>query len=126
MRVAYVDTSVIVAFALNEREENALPHRLSEFDFLLSANLLEAELRSALAREGKPYLSSLVESLDWIFPARSLGYEFARVLDVGYLRGADLMHVATALYIAIKPSTMTFITLDVKQRSVAAKLGFRI
>lgn len=41
-------------------------------------------------------------------------------------RGADLWHVASALYVAPSPADLYFLTLDERQRSVAATLGFRI
>jgi len=46
-------------------------------------------------------------------------------LEVGYLRGADLWHLATALYITEDPAQITFMTLDKSQQAVASKLGFR-
>ena len=41
-----------------------------------------------------------------------------------YLRGADLWHVATALYLAESPADVDFLTLDPAQREAAAALGF--
>jgi hypothetical protein len=61
-----------------------------------------------------------------VFPDRSLGPEFDAVLSAGYLRGADLWHVACALYVTRTPGDIWFITLDERQRVVAADLGFRI
>ena len=48
------------------------------------------------------------------------------VLASGYLRGADLWHVAAALYSFPDPRTATFLTLDNRQREVAEALGFQI
>ena len=42
------------------------------------------------------------------------------------LRGADLWHVATALYIFDEPSEVTFLTLDRRQGEVAGALGFQV
>ena len=47
MKVAYVDTSVLLAIALGEREGTAARRRLESFDLLVASNLLEAELRAA-------------------------------------------------------------------------------
>ena len=66
----------------------------------------------------------VVNKSDWIFPDRPLGPEMDTVLEVGYLKGADLWHVATALAAARDPREMSFITLDERQRAVAAELGF--
>ena len=125
MSVAYVDTSVLTAVAFEEPDGAEMAARLGEFSRLLSSNLLEAELRAACAREGFGYSERLVESLSWVFPDRPLAPEFAAVLTAGYLRGADLWHVASALYVAVAPGDMWFVTLDERQRSVAVALGFR-
>ena len=48
------------------------------------------------------------------------------MLETGYLRGADLWHVATALYVSPQARNLSFATLDARQNAVAAALGFRI
>ncbi len=126
MSVAYVDTSVLVALAFEEPDGAGMRNRLKEFSRLLSSNLLEAELRAACAREASNFSESLVANLTWVLPDRSLAPELAAVLNAGYLRGADLWHVASALYVAPAPGDLSFVTLDKRQRSVAATLGFRI
>ena len=68
--------------------------------------------------------SSIVSRIQWVLPDRSLAPEFATVLEAGYLRGADLWHVATALYVAPNPRDLSFVTLDSRQQSVAKTLGF--
>lgn len=103
-----------------------MANRLDEFPHLLSSNLLEAELRAACAREEVGFSESLVANLKWVFPDRSLAPEFAAVLTAGYLRGADLWHVASALYVTPNPGDMWLVTLDERQRSVAAALGFQV
>ena len=54
-----------------------------------------------------------------------MGTELGRALQAGCLRGADLWHVATALYVAPRAEEMGFVTLDGPQREVAAVLGLR-
>jgi hypothetical protein len=95
---------------------------------VISSNLLEAELAAALLREGVPVSSArpLLSNIDWILPQRALSPEFARVLDVGYLRGADLWHLACALFVAPDPALLSFLTLDRRQSEVAAALGFPV
>ena len=124
MRTAYLDTSALAAIVFGENGAEGMARRLGAFRRVLSSNLLEAELRAALAREGAAYSPSYVEQIDWIFPDRPLGAEMDTVLEVGYLKGADLWHVATALAAARDPREMSFITLDERQRAVAAELGF--
>ena len=124
MRTAYVDTSALAAIVFGENAAEEMARRLGSFRRVLSSNLLEAELRAALAREDAAYSPSYVEQIDWIFPDRPLGPEMDTVLEVGYLKGADLWHVATALAAVPDPREMSFITLDERQRAVAAELGF--
>lgn len=89
-----------------------------------ASSLLEAEVRSALAREGVSMREDLLEDVVWVMPPRPLTGEIDRVLDAGYLRGADLWHVACALYLAPEPQGLPFLTLDAQQRKVAERLGF--
>ncbi len=124
MAVAYVDTSCLVAIAFGERGATALARRLARFEDLLSATLLEAELRATFRREGIPGDPSLLRAVSWIVPDRPLSPEISRVLQVGYIRGPDCFHLATALYLGY-PGSLTFLTLDERQQAVAAGLGFK-
>jgi len=99
--------------------------RLKRFEELFASNLLEAELRATLTRERVPLDPEVLTWLDWVFPDRPLTEEIARVLAVGYLRGADVWHVACALHMSQDPGQVTFLTLDRSQRAVARRLGFR-
>ena len=126
MSVAYVDTSTLVAVAFGERGGAAAARRLNGFSRLLSSNLLEAELRAAFAREGQELEGGFISGIEWVLPDRTLAPEFGKVLDAGYLRGADLWHLAVALYVTAPGSGMSFITHDRRQRSVAAALGFAL
>ncbi len=124
MSMAYVDTSVLTAMAFEEPGAEDYPRRLDEFSRLVSANLLEAELRAAFARERMAFRESAIAGIDWVLPERSLAAEFAAVLEAGYLRGADLWHVAAALYASPEPGGLSFATLDARQAAIARALGF--
>jgi predicted nucleic acid-binding protein len=127
VNVAYVDTSCLVAISFGEaRSVTALTRRLKTFDELVSANLLEAELRSVFAREHVPVDTALPVAVSWILPDRPLTDEIARVLEAGYVRGADCWHLAAALYLAVDPATIVFVTLDERQAAVAGELGFQV
>lgn len=126
MAVAYVDTSCMVAIAFGEPGARRVARRLESFDALLSSNLLEAELRSALLREEAPADTGLLTWIDWVLPDRPLSPEITRAQAAGYLRGADLWHIATALYVAGTPRSLAFVTLHERQREVAAALGFEV
>ena len=126
MTLAYVDSSAIIRAAFGEGGAPETERRLSGFESLVSANLLEAEVRSAFARERIPFPRDTLNQVEWIHPHRPLTREIETVLDAGYLRGADLWHLATALFVPREPEDVTFLTLDRRQRSVAEALGFRV
>lgn len=68
----------------------------------------------------------MLSSITWIFPARPLTNEFNRILGEGHLRGADLLHLACALFIAPDVRELSFLTTDPVQKEVARKLGFTV
>lgn len=125
MSVAYVDTSAIVAIAFAEEGWETMAGSLSGFSRLVSSNLLEAELRATCTREDRPVPLELLARIGWIHPNRPLSREMKTALDAGSLRGADLWHVATALFAAPEPDAIAFVTLDRRQAKVADGLGFR-
>lgn len=124
MRVAYVDSSFLVAIAFMEAGSAALAQTLSDQDVLLSSNLLEAELRAAFRRDNVTAdPTELLSSIVWVHPDRALTAEITTVLGAGYVRGADLWHLATALF--VDPNRqIAFLTLDVRQREISEELGF--
>jgi predicted nucleic acid-binding protein len=124
MKPAYVDSSCLVAIAFGERGGAALARRLESFDCLLASNLLEAELLTAFLREGVAPDQPMLGSITWVLPDRPLSREITTVLSAGYLRGADLWHLACALYLAESPRELPFITSDERQAAVARRLGF--
>jgi predicted nucleic acid-binding protein len=121
---AFVDTSVILAVAFQEADFQDVAERLERFDAVYASDLLEAELRSACRRDQRSVDERLIAPLRVVYPPRSIRAEVVRVLDAGYARGADCFHLATALFLVRSPSELTFLTLDKRQRDVAATLGF--
>lgn len=111
--------------AFNEPAGAEVARRLEGFATWISSNLLEAEVRAACAREQRVFAPEIVEDVVWVLPARPLTPELAAAASVGYLRGADLWHVATALYATEEEDPVTFVTLDRRQAEVAAALGFQ-
>lgn len=124
MSVVYVDTSVLAGIAFGEPVANRFALALNRFDRLLSSNLLEAEMRAVFQREGAAFEDGVVAGIELILPNRPLSAECERALAAGYLRGADLWHLATALYVSPQPENLTFATLDAGQGRVASTLGF--
>lgn len=126
MNVGYVDSSSLVSVAFREPGHEVVVARLEALDLIVSSNLLEAELRAALAREGVTDERTILGRVSWLLPDRALSAEIGDVLAVGYLRGADLWHLACALYLSPDPRELTFVTLDQQQAAVALALGFRV
>ena len=124
MKVAYVDTSVLAGIAFGEPVAERLAQALGRIDRLISSNLLEAELRAVFSRENEPFHEAAIAGIDWIFPNRPLTSELAAALSAGYLRGPDLWHVATALYVSPDPQSLIFATLDARQGRITSALGF--
>lgn len=125
MKLAYVDTSCLVAVSFDEPDGREIPTLLSRFDRLFSSNLLEAEWRATLLRERVIRSDeSLVAALTWVIPNRPLSPEIIRVLNAGYLRGADAWHLACALFLDPAAQELSIVTLDGDQRKVATALGF--
>ena len=112
-----------MAIAFGEPGSRRVRTRLGSYERLYSANLLEAELRAAFARERVAWRPDIVASLGWVLPERRLTDEIRDVLEAGYLRGADLWHVACALYLRAALEELDFLTLDTNQRDVASTAG---
>lgn len=99
--------------------------RLSRRDKLFSSLLLEAELRSALARRSEGgKIKNLLAWVEWVLPPRRVTQEIDQILAVGYLRGSDLWHLACALFLRARMGPVSFLTLDDNQGEIASVLGF--
>jgi predicted nucleic acid-binding protein len=121
---AYIDTSCLLAVLFEEVSAARISALLESDQRFVSSNLLEAELRSALAREKVTAEPSFLSDIHWIHAERALSAEIRRTLAAGYLRGSDLWHVASALYLAENPAELPFLTLDRPQARIAGALGF--
>lgn len=125
MKVAYLDTSWLVAVAFDDEPDAAeWATELARYDVVASANLLDAEFRAALRREGVDGGEALLAGIARILRDRPLGAEIGRVLLERHVRGADLWHLAVALFFADDPGDVDLLTLDADQREVADALGF--
>lgn len=126
MSVAYVDSSCLLAIFLGEPGFRDVMLRLSRYDRLLSSSLLEAEVRATLAREGIPgNPGSLLAWITWVHPQWRLTREYRQILEIKPLRGADLWHLACALFMREKLQGLGFLTLDGGQAEAAKALGFQ-
>ena len=124
MRQAYADSSALVAIAFREAGGARVARALDAFEHVYASDLLDAEVRSALVREGVAWDARFLESISWVLPERPLSAELERVFSKGYVRGADAWHLACALYLSPEPGELVFVTLDEPQAKVAAALGF--
>jgi hypothetical protein len=77
-----------------------------------------------LKRENLTFDPMLIDGVVQVNPNRPLRNELTSVLGVGYVRSADCLHLAVALYLSADPTAFTFLTLDARQQAVAAALGF--
>ena len=117
---------MLVAIAFEEDGSESIPEWLNRYEGLMATNLVEAEVQAACHRENLALAPGFFGGINWVLPHRPLSTEITRVLSAGYLTGADLWHVATALYYAVDPRNVGFLTLDVRQRKVAESLGFLV
>ena len=127
MSAAYVDSSFAVAIVLGEPRARNLVRIVERFDEIVASDLLLAEVLSAAAREGVPLEAVLeaLEDLSLVLPDRTLRAEIQEILALGRLRGADLWHLACAMFVAGEArSEVSFLSRDEPQRRLARRLGF--
>lgn len=125
----YLDTSAFLAVYFDEPGAEAVRLAIRDAQAAYSSNLLEAEAASAIHRRrlDSAALGPRLARLRWVHPDRPLTREIKAVLEKGpALRGADLWHLACALYLAQDPAHLAFITLDGEQADAAAKIGFKV
>ena len=125
MKVAYADTSVFAALAFREPEAGRIRRRLAGFDRVVTSVLTEAELASALSREGLDLAASPLRGVQFIGTSEPLSKEIREVLRAGYLRGTDCWHVAVALNYS-PDRELTFLSFDRTQLAVVRKLGYAV
>jgi len=127
LKAAFADTSAVLAALFGEPDSVAMRRAFGSLDKLYATNLLEAEVRSVGVREhvDASAVKTALSHLEWVFPDRPLSREFEIILGFGILRGADLWHLACALYVAEDPRNLPFITLDQNQARLAKALGFQ-
>ena len=77
------------------------------------------------AREWSTLRPDYLSAISWVFPNRPLTAEVKKVVGAGYLRGADLWHVACALFVSPDPSQISFLTLDARQKEICRAVGFQ-
>jgi hypothetical protein len=129
LSAAFIDTSAFLSHVFEEPRGDSLHWSLGSFESLYASNLLEAEAHSAASRAGFSVapLEERLSDLRWVYPDRPLSREIRLVSLAGVsLKGADLWHLACALYLAGDPKGFPFLTLDDRQAEAARMLGFKV
>ena len=128
MKVAFIDTSIVVALLFNEKESKSLGKTLARFDEIIGCSLLESEIFSVCKRENFDFENAVkaLSGISLLIPDGSLQKEYTNILAKGFLRGTDLFHLGCALFLDPDATELTFLTLDKEQKAVAEKLGFKI
>ena len=127
LSAAYVDTTALLPVTYGEEPvAESMRQKLEGFRYLLSANLLEAEMRAAFAFEGREFDDDVLSSVRWIMPNRRLDVEISEVLQTAQLQPIRLWHLATALFFAELVPGLVFVTLDEQQETAARELGLTI
>ncbi|MCC6763647.1 MAG: PIN domain-containing protein [Deltaproteobacteria bacterium] len=127
MTTAYVDSSFFLGIAFDEARGSHLRDVLARYERLVSCDLLIAECLSAALRESvdDDVILEALRGIALVLPFRSLASEMRSTLEKGHLRGADLWHLACALFVAEdETDRVAFLTRDVSQRRIARRLGF--
>ena len=124
---AYVDGTALFPIDAGEQPvADAMRRRLDNFDFLLSANLLEAEVREAMTRRGRDFDRNVLTEVRWIMPNRPLDAEMTAIAEIVHLPAARLWHLAVALFFDGLVPGLVFVTLDEQQETAARELGLAI
>lgn len=127
LAAAYVDTTALTPLVAGEEPvTTSMRQKLDGFRYLLSANLLEAEMRVVFAMEGREFDDDVLSSIRWIMPNRRLDAELAAVLRTAQLQPIRLWHLATALFFAELVPGLAFVMLDEQQETAARDLGLTI
>ena len=128
--MAYVDPSALTPAISGELPAETRIRR-ERFPILVSATLLDAELRAAFQDEQQTYNPSLAAVIDrWVTPNRRLDEELAAISEIVSLPALPLWHLASAMYFQQRQSLtgrqfrLAFITLDEQQETAANRLGF--
>lgn len=107
----FVDTSVLVALAFDEPGHERVAEVLESADDLFATPLLEAEFRSALAREEVVDGVGLLDAFRWVLPDRTLSPELDRVFSAGYARGGRRLSPsrrASPYLLPVEPPTISW------------------
>jgi hypothetical protein len=124
LKAAYIDTSLLIGIRFQKASSPTI-RALLKYE-LFSSELLIAEILAFGKRESidPDLVWAALAGLSWVIPESSIAKECKQVIRHDYVRGADLWHLACACWLSPNPADLTFLTLDERQRSLAARIGF--
>lgn len=126
--VCYLDTSAWIAWKFGQRGKELFDNVDLEKDMVLSSPLLVAEYLSFLKkieRLADTRYEDELEFIRWIHPVDPIFKSCSEVAIKTELRGADLYHLATAVWFTEgHRKELRFLTCDDAQKNAAKKLGF--
>lgn len=127
--IVYVDTSAVGKLLLDEPESTALARYLDEMSahdeiVIVSASLLETELRRLADRAGVPQLAvtEVLRRFTLVDIERGSFREAGLLLPGTLLRSLDALHIA----VAVRVATDEFVTYDLRQAEAARSLGLKV
>jgi|WetSurMetagenome_2_1015567.scaffolds.fasta_scaffold252334_1 hypothetical protein len=124
MKAAYIDTSLLIGLKFQKSSPSTI-RTVRQYE-LFSSELLIAEVLAFGKRISieQDLLWEALKGLSWVIPEKSIFEECRRVVQYGYSGGADLWHLGCACYLCPNTKELAFLTLDERQRNLAARLGF--
>lgn len=128
--VYYLDTSAWIAWKFEQTGQNLFKRVSLAEDTVVSSTLLAAEYIAFLKRIEKLNVVRFEEELgfiSWLYPASPLLDRCLEGVKDTALKGADLYHLATALWFTDGLNDeIEFLSCDIDQRRAAKALGFKV
>ncbi len=125
LSIAYVDTSCLVAILLAEPGSRALRARPLRLDLVFQPPRSRAPSAVFSARVSRSSAKSSFTTCAGSSRIARWARRSRRVFASGQLRGADAWHLGLRALLS-PDAEITFLSLDAKQREVAAQLGFEV
>jgi predicted nucleic acid-binding protein len=134
--ILYLDTSALVKLYVDEQDRDVVRAAVSGAELLTVSMVGYPEARAALARKRREgnladdELAAIISNLDddWPGISRLMVYDelaqFAGELAQKYeLRGFDAIHLASAMYVAVRHNDLQFLAFDDRLNDAAVKAG---
>lgn len=127
--IHYLDTSAWIAWKFGQTGQEKFLEIDFEKDTVIASPLLVSEYVAFLGREKLLTETRFEDELGfihWIYPSDPLFQESLECVRAYAVKGADLHHLATALWFSQDSrDELYFLTCDHQQEAAAKKLGFQ-